>query len=155
MELGMLSPWQSSVRPPPAGFLSLMVMRHEHPLPTPPFPQQRQSRWGLVVAFHSGSGQSASLLDLGGDQAWPGAPGAQEALPSWTEHPPLSTRFSPDNTRNLWHSGPGPFDCFILELVYIMQPCRTKFCVYIFKRKSVFKKTYVLNPLTLRIAFGR
>lgn len=65
------------------------------------------------------------------------------ALPdraSASHHPcPLASPLLADDTRNLWHSAPGPFDCFILELVYIMKPCRTKFCVYIFKRKSVFK----------------
>lgn len=37
--------------------------------------------------------------------------------------PFLVASFLSDDKRNLWHSTPGPFDCFILELVYIMKPC--------------------------------
>lgn len=40
--------------------------------------------------------------------------------------------------KNLWHSTPGPFDCFlILELVYIMQPCRLMSCVCIYIKKKI------------------
>ena len=46
LELGMLSPWQSSVRPPPAG-LSLVVMRREHPLPTRPIPTAETEPLGV------------------------------------------------------------------------------------------------------------
>lgn len=35
----------------------------------------------------------------------------------------VASPFLGDDKRNLWHSTPGPFDCFILELVYIMKPC--------------------------------
>lgn len=46
LELGMLSPWQSSVRPPPA-CLSLVVMRREHPLPTRPIPTAETEPLGV------------------------------------------------------------------------------------------------------------
>ena len=128
---------------------------HEHPLPTRPLPTTETDmlgvggspqllKWSVSVSAGLWSWTGLGLEHLGPRRRC--TPGQS------IRHSPLA---SPDNMRNLWHSAPGPFDCFILELVYIMQPCRTKFCVYIFKRKSVFKKTYVLNPLTLRIAFGR
>lgn len=48
----------------------------------------------------------------------------------------LSSHFVKWLEKNLWHSTPGPFDCFlILELVYIMQPCRHMSCVCIYIKK--------------------
>lgn len=155
LELGRPSPWQSSVRLPPAGFLSLVVMPREHPLSTPPVPTTDTEPLGVgggLQLLKRSVSVSARLWSW--TRLSPERLGPRRRLPGQSIcHSPLASLLIIQGISGILHLDHlivlfwnWCISCSLAELSFV--------CIYL-KRKSVFKKTYVLNPLTLRIAFGR